>query len=55
MKLFTFDSFDELIETINKNEKPLASYYFGSIFGKNYQRLEKETSSGMFAVNECVS
>lgn len=53
MKIFTYDSFDNLIDEINDGEKPLALYFIGKAKGNpRKERLERETSSGMFVVNE---
>jgi len=53
MKVWTFSNFNEVIDEINSNEKPLAVYFIGKVRdNKNKDRLERETSSGMFVVNE---
>jgi len=53
MKVFTFSTFDHLIEEINSGEKPLALYFIGKTTNNPWKdRLERETSSGMFVVNE---
>ena len=47
---------DKCIELIQGVDKPLAVYYFGSIFGnKNRERLEAETQSGAFTVNDVLA
>jgi aldehyde dehydrogenase (NAD+) len=54
LPLITYIEFDEVVKYINSMEKPLAIYYFGSSSGSNYQRLEKETSSGALINNEVL-
>jgi aldehyde dehydrogenase (NAD+) len=53
LPVLTFQSFDEVIETINKKPKPLALYFFGS-GQKELQRVKQETSSGAICVNDCA-
>jgi len=52
--MITYKNFDEVINYIKNDEKPLAMYYFGQKDSVNHRRLERETSSGAFAVNDCV-
>ena len=54
LPVYSYQNFDEVIKHINENEKPLCLYYFGSTSSKNYQRLEKETSSGALVSNETL-
>jgi aldehyde dehydrogenase (NAD+) len=55
LPIITFNNIDEVIELINKKEKPLAVYYFGKVlFNKNKDRLLNETSSGAFVQNEAI-
>jgi acyl-CoA reductase-like NAD-dependent aldehyde dehydrogenase len=49
-----YQSIDEAIKYINDGEKPLALYYFGSQKGANARRIEKETSSGAYVVNDAI-
>ncbi len=40
---------------INEGDKPLAIYYFGSVFfNANLKRLQQETSSGAFVTNDTL-
>ncbi len=39
LPVIEFGHFDEVINHINANEKPLALYYFGNTGSKNYKRL----------------
>lgn len=50
----TYKDIDEAVKYINARDKPLAVYYFGanSTSNKNLLRLQNETSSGAFLVNE---
>lgn len=54
LPVVSYQTIDDAIKFINAGDKPLAVYYFGSILGKNRDRLEKETSSGAFVTNETV-
>lgn len=55
LPIITFKAIDEVIELINKKDKPLAVYYFGKVLGNtNKERLLKETSSGAFVQNEVM-
>lgn len=54
MKIVSFENIDELIDEINNLEKSLTCYYFGNPWGKTKEWFEKETSTGMFVVNETV-
>jgi aldehyde dehydrogenase (NAD+) len=51
MPILTFTSIDEVIATIQQEEKPLALYYFGI---KNAQKVQKNTSSGSFSHNDTI-
>lgn len=49
LPVLTFTKIDEVINLINKKDKPLAIYYFGKVLGNsNKERLLNETSSGAF-------
>lgn len=54
LPIFTYKNMDECISFIQKIDKPLAVYYFGSNSSgnKNLTRVKEETSSGAFLVNE---
>ena len=53
MKIFKFSNFDTLLDQLVREEKPLASYYFGPVSNNaNKNKMELVTSSGMFVVNE---
>ena len=55
LPVMTFQRIDEVINYINKKDKPLAVYYFGSVMGNaNRDRLLNETSSGAFVQNEVM-
>jgi aldehyde dehydrogenase (NAD+) len=43
-----------VIAKINSGDKPLAVYYFGTCWGSNRSRLEKETSSGALVTNDTL-
>ena len=49
LPVLTFKKIDEVIDIINKKDKPLAVYYFGKVgTNLNRDRLMNETSSGAF-------
>ncbi len=49
LPVLTFKKIDEVIDLINKKDKPLAVYYFGKTGSNtNRDRLMNETSSGAF-------
>jgi len=50
LPILTWDKIDEVIKLINKQDKPLAVYYFGSYLrpSNRRDRLLNETSSGAF-------
>jgi len=52
--MWTYQNFDEVVDYINDDEKPLSLYYFGTKNGANQKRLEKETSSGSLVINDCL-
>ena len=55
LPVFTFSKIDEVIEFINARDKPLTLYYFGGLFNNsNRHRVEKETSSGAYVVNDVL-
>ena len=54
LPVISFQRFDEVIAHINKNDKPLAIYYFGHVWSANRTRLERETSSGSLVTNETL-
>lgn len=51
LPIMTFDSINEPIEYIKKNEKPLALYFFGS---QNTDKVLYETSSGGACINDTL-
>lgn len=53
MPVIGYDRFDEVIQRINRGEKPLALYLF-SRNNELQQRIVKETSSGAVLINETV-
>ncbi|GAB1452408.1 aldehyde dehydrogenase [Draconibacterium sp.] len=52
LPVMTFEHIDETIEYINKNEKPLAFYYFGK--NKNAKEVLAKTSSGGACINDTL-
>ena len=50
----TYTDFQEVIDYINRQEKPLVTYFFGDKDSKNCGRLMNETSSGSFTTNEVI-
>ncbi len=52
LPVMTFESIDEPIDYINKNEKPLAFYYFGK--NKKAKEVLARTSSGGACVNDTL-
>lgn len=53
--VLVYDEIDEVISYVTHGQdKPLCVYYFGSMNGKNKQRVEEETSSGSFVVNDTI-
>jgi aldehyde dehydrogenase (NAD+) len=54
LPIVTINNIDEAIKFINERDKPLTLYYFGPVNGSNRHRVERETSSGGFSVNEVL-
>jgi aldehyde dehydrogenase (NAD+) len=52
LPVLKYDDISDVIGFINANQKPLALYYYGDV---NKKKLENETSSGAFTVNDCVA
>lgn len=52
LPVMTFNDIDETITYINKNEKPLAFYYFGK--NKNAKSVLEKTTSGGACVNDTL-
>ncbi len=52
LPVMTFEHIDETIDYINKNEKPLAFYYFGK--NKNVKDVLYKTSSGGGCINDTL-
>lgn len=52
LPVMTFEHIDETIEYINKNEKPLAFYYFGK--NKNAKEVLAKTTSGGACINDTM-
>lgn len=50
LPVMTFEKIDEVIDYVNKNEKPLAFYYFG----KNSKDIFSKTTSGGACVNDTI-
>ena len=53
LPLITFSKLDQALKTINNKEKPLALYVF-SKSNRSIDRVKRETSSGMMAINDTV-
>lgn len=53
LPIIPYQSFDRVIESINKKPKPLALYFFGSN-KKELHRVKHETSSGGICINDCA-
>jgi acyl-CoA reductase-like NAD-dependent aldehyde dehydrogenase len=54
LPVISYQTIEEAITLINSRDKPLAIYYFGSVWSSNLTRLEKETSSGALVTNESL-
>lgn len=55
LPIIVWKDIEEVIETINGKDKPLAIYYFGKTLSNPIKdRLINETSSGAFLVNEAI-
>ena len=54
LPIITFQKIDEAIAFINKNDKPLVIYYFGSLWGSNFGLVRDKTSSGAIIQNETI-
>ena len=54
LPVITYKNFDEAIAFINARPKPLATYYYGSNspWNANLNKVESQTSSGSFVVND---
>lgn len=54
MPIITYKDFNEVVPFVNRFEKPLGVYYFGSnsSSNKNLQEVKTKTSSGAFLVND---
>lgn len=52
LPVMTFDHIDETIDYINKNEKPLAFYYFGN--DKKARKILSKTTSGGACINDVL-
>ena len=54
LPIITFKNIEEAISFINNRPKPLATYYYGSNsrWNVNLNKVEKQTSSGAFVVND---
>ncbi|CAI2365289.1 unnamed protein product [Moneuplotes crassus] len=54
LPVVTFKDFQEVIDHMHEREKPLAMYYFGSVFGEHKKILEERVQAGGMVVNDCV-
>ena len=52
LPIIPYKKFDEVLEFVNKKEKPLAIYYFGNEKSENCKSMMQETRSGAFVTNE---
>ena len=46
LPIISYQKIEDAIAFINKNDKPLVIYYFGSYFGSNFGVVRDKTSSG---------
>jgi len=53
LPIVEYGTVDEAIEHVNRGERPLALYWFGSD-GANRQRVMRETVAGGVTVNDCM-
>lgn len=54
LPIFEFENIDTVIEFINKRDKPLALYYYGSGSSPSYKKVRELTSSGALLLNESL-
>jgi aldehyde dehydrogenase (NAD+) len=54
MPIMPFSDINQVIETINKYDKPLTVYYFGNPKSENSRRLMAETRSGAYVTNNVI-
>ena len=54
LPVVSFMDIQEVVDHLNEGEKPLAIYYFGSVFGKNKEIFENEMQSGAICVNDVL-
>ena len=54
LPIIDINNIDEAIKYINSRPKPLALYYYGSIFSAAKDRLINETSSGSIVFNDSI-
>jgi aldehyde dehydrogenase (NAD+) len=53
LPIITFESFSEVLQTIQQKHKPLALYYFGSN-NSELNQLKTQTSAGAMCINDCA-
>jgi aldehyde dehydrogenase (NAD+) len=53
LPIISFDSFSEVLQTIQQKPKPLALYYFGSN-NTELNQLKNQTSAGAMCINDCA-
>lgn len=54
LPIVTYQTIDEAIKYIKDGDKPLSLYYFGNSNGTNSKRVQRETSSGSYVVNDVL-
>lgn len=54
LPIFSWDNLNTVISEQQKKEKPLSIYYFG-YQKKHIERIQNETSSGQFLINDVLS
>ena len=54
LPIYPYDSPMDVIKFINSGSRPLTVYYYGQPDSIVRQRLEENTTSGSFVVNECI-
>jgi len=56
LPIISFSNINEAIDVVNNKDKALAVYYFGRPYwNDNLCRVNNETTSGAFLVNEVIS
>jgi coniferyl-aldehyde dehydrogenase len=53
LPVLAYDSLDEVLEHVNRNERPLALYWYGRDAAER-ERVLRNTISGGVTINDCV-